>query len=87
MPHPRYPHMFSPLQDRAQQVKNRIIMGSMHSGLEEAPDAAARLSAYFVERVQRRRRHDHHWRHHPAPQRGQGRQAERAGPKCRCTAR
>ena len=51
MSHPKYPHMFSPLRIGRQQVKNRIIMGSMHSGLEEAPDAAARLSAYFVERV------------------------------------
>ena len=32
-------------------LKNRIIMGSMHSGLEDVPNAAERLSAYFVERV------------------------------------
>jgi len=51
MPHPRYPHVFSPLKIGRQQVKNRIIMGSMHSGLEDVPNAAERLSAYFVERV------------------------------------
>ncbi|WP_397594303.1 FAD-dependent oxidoreductase [Sphingorhabdus sp.] len=51
MSHLRYPHMFSPLKIGRQQVKNRIIMGSMHSGLEDVPDAAERLSAYFVERV------------------------------------
>jgi 2,4-dienoyl-CoA reductase (NADPH2) len=51
MTHPRYPHVFSPLRLGKQMVKNRIIMGSMHSGLEDVPDAAERLSAYFVERV------------------------------------
>lgn len=51
MAHPRYPHVFSPLKIGRQQVKNRIIMGSMHSGLEDVPNAAERLSAYFVERV------------------------------------
>jgi 2,4-dienoyl-CoA reductase (NADPH2) len=49
--HPRYPHIFSPLQVGRQRLKNRIIMGSMHSGLEDGSDAAARLSAYFTERV------------------------------------
>lgn len=51
MRHPKYPHIFAPLQIGRHRVKNRIIMGSMHSGLEDVPDAAARLSAYFVERV------------------------------------
>ena len=51
MPHAHYPLMFSPLQVGSQQLKNRIIMGSMHSGLEDQPNAAERLSAYFVERV------------------------------------
>ncbi len=51
MPHATYPLMFSPLTIRGQRLKNRIIMGSMHSGLEDLPNAAERLSAYFVERV------------------------------------
>ena len=51
MPHATYPLMFSPLTIRGQRLKNRIIMGSMHSGLEDVPNAAERLSAYFVERV------------------------------------
>ncbi|MFC0588786.1 FAD-dependent oxidoreductase [Novosphingobium aquiterrae] len=50
-PHPRYPHVFSPLQIGSQTIKNRILMGSMHTGLEDLPDAAERLSAYFVERA------------------------------------
>jgi 2,4-dienoyl-CoA reductase (NADPH2) len=49
--HPKYPHIFAPLQLGHHMLKNRIIMGSMHSGLEDVPNAAERLSAYFVERV------------------------------------
>lgn len=48
---PRYPHIFSPLQIGRHRLKNRILMGSMHTGLEDVPDAAERLAAYFVERV------------------------------------
>jgi 2,4-dienoyl-CoA reductase (NADPH2) len=47
----RYPHVFSPLRIGAHRLKNRILMGSMHTGLEDVPDAGDRLSAYFVERV------------------------------------
>ena len=47
----RYPHIFSPLQIGSHRLKNRILMGSMHTGLEDVPDAGDRLSAYFVERV------------------------------------
>lgn len=47
----RYPNIFSPLEFGAHRLKNRIIMGSMHTGLEDVPDAADKLTAYFVERV------------------------------------
>lgn len=47
----RYPHVFSPLQIGSHRLKNRILMGSMHTGLEDVPDAGERLAAYFVERV------------------------------------
>lgn len=47
----RYPHIFSPLTIGTQTIKNRILMGSMHTGLEDVPDAGDRLAAYFVERV------------------------------------
>ncbi|WP_199556099.1 NADPH-dependent 2,4-dienoyl-CoA reductase [Sandaracinobacteroides hominis] len=47
----RYPHIFSPLKIGRQTVQNRILMGSMHTGLEDVEDAGDRLSAYFVERV------------------------------------
>ena len=51
MTHARYPHVFSPLKIGNTEIRNRILMGSMHTGLEDLPDAAARLSAYFVERA------------------------------------
>ena len=47
----RYPHVFSPLKIGNTTIKNRILMGSMHTGLEDLPDAGPRLAAYFVERV------------------------------------
>ena len=47
----KYPHVFSPLQIGPHRLKNRILMGSMHTGLEDGPDAAERLSAYFAERA------------------------------------
>ncbi|WP_318248272.1 MULTISPECIES: NADPH-dependent 2,4-dienoyl-CoA reductase [Novosphingobium] len=47
----KYPHVFSPLKVGHTTVKNRILMGSMHTGLEDVPNAAERLSAYFVERA------------------------------------
>ena len=49
--HAKYPHVFSPLKVGQTVLKNRILMGSMHTGLEDLPDAADRLSAYFVERA------------------------------------
>jgi 2,4-dienoyl-CoA reductase (NADPH2) len=49
--HPRYPNLFSPLTIGRITLKNRILMGSMHTGLEDEPDAAERLSAYFSERA------------------------------------
>ena len=47
----RYPHVFSPLQIGPHRLKNRILMGSMHTGLEDVENAGERLAAYFVERV------------------------------------
>lgn len=36
----RYPHVFAPLDLGFVRLKNRILMGSMHTGLEEAPAAS-----------------------------------------------
>ena len=47
----RYPHIFSPLDLGFTRLKNRILMGSMHTGLEEAPDGFPRMAEYFAERA------------------------------------
>ena len=47
----RYPHVFAPLDLGFTRLKNRILMGSMHTGLEEAPDGFARMAAYYAERA------------------------------------
>ena len=49
--HPRYPHVFTPLDLGFTQLKNRILMGSMHTGLEEADHGFERLAAYYAERA------------------------------------
>ena len=46
-----YPHMLAPLDLGFTTLKNRVLMGSMHTGLEEAPDAFARMAAYYAERA------------------------------------
>jgi 2,4-dienoyl-CoA reductase (NADPH2) len=47
----RYPHLFSPLDLGVATLRNRVLMGSMHTGLEEAPDGFARMAAFFAERA------------------------------------
>lgn len=47
----RYPHVFSPLDLGFTRLKNRVLMGSMHTGLEEAPDGFARQAEFFAERA------------------------------------
>ncbi|MEH6634704.1 MAG: NADPH-dependent 2,4-dienoyl-CoA reductase [Halioglobus sp.] len=47
----RYPHLFSPLDLGFTTLKNRAIMGSMHTGLEEADNGFERMAAYFAERA------------------------------------
>jgi 2,4-dienoyl-CoA reductase (NADPH2) len=43
--------LFDPLDLGFTTLKNRAIMGSMHTGLEEDPDGLGRLAAYFAERA------------------------------------
>ena len=38
----RYPSLFAPLELGFTTLKNRVLMGSMHTGLEELPDGAQR---------------------------------------------
>ena len=47
----RYPHVFAPLDLGFTRLKNRILMGSMHTGLEEAQNGFERMAAYFAERA------------------------------------
>jgi 2,4-dienoyl-CoA reductase (NADPH2) len=47
----RYPRLFSPLDLGFTRLKNRVLMGSMHTGLEEAPDGFVRQGAFFAERA------------------------------------
>jgi len=45
-----YPHLLAPLDLGFTSLKNRVLMGSMHTGLEDGRDLS-RLSAYFAERA------------------------------------
>jgi len=47
----RYPHVFAPLDLGFTRLKNRILMGSMHTGLEEAEHGFERMAAYYAERA------------------------------------
>ena len=46
-----YPHLLSPLTLGPVTLPNRVIMGSMHLGLEEAPDGFRRMAAFYAERA------------------------------------
>jgi len=46
-----YPHLFRPLELGFATLPNRIVMGSMHTGLEARPDGMARLAAFYAERA------------------------------------
>ena len=50
-PSSAYPHLLAPLDLGFTRLKNRVIMGSMHTGLEEAKNGFERLSAYYAERA------------------------------------
>jgi 2,4-dienoyl-CoA reductase (NADPH2) len=49
--HPDYPHLLQPLELGFVTLKNRVLMGSMHTGLEEAKDGFHRMSAYYAARA------------------------------------
>ncbi|MFI3245291.1 MAG: NADPH-dependent 2,4-dienoyl-CoA reductase [Ferrimonas sp.] len=46
-----YPHLFRPLNLGFTTLKNRVLMGSMHTGLEEAMNGHQRMAAYYGERA------------------------------------
>ncbi|MGB3465688.1 MAG: hypothetical protein WBA74_10470, partial [Cyclobacteriaceae bacterium] len=49
--HNKYPHLLAPLDLGFTTLKNRVLMGSMHTGLEEAKNGFERLAVYFAERA------------------------------------
>lgn len=51
MTHSKYPILFSPLDLGFTTIKNRALMGSMHTGLEELENGFERMAAYFAERA------------------------------------
>ena len=46
-----YPNLLSPVDLGFTQLKNRVLMGSMHTGLEESKDGHIRMAAFFAERA------------------------------------
>jgi len=46
-----FPHMLAPLDLGFTTLKNRVLMGSMHVGLEEAKDGFQRMAAFYAERA------------------------------------
>lgn len=49
--HALYPHLLAPLDLGFTTLRNRTLMGSMHTGLEERPHGFERMAAYFAERA------------------------------------
>jgi 2,4-dienoyl-CoA reductase (NADPH2) len=46
-----YPHLLAPLDLGFTTLRNRVLMGSMHTGLEDRRKNFPRLAAYFAERA------------------------------------
>jgi 2,4-dienoyl-CoA reductase (NADPH2) len=46
-----FPNLFAPLDFGFTKLRNRIVMGSMHTGLEDREDDYPKLAAYFAERA------------------------------------
>jgi 2,4-dienoyl-CoA reductase (NADPH2) len=47
----KYPRLFTPLDLGFTKLKNRVLMGSMHTGLEETDGGFKRMAPYFAERA------------------------------------
>ncbi len=46
-----YPHLLSPIRLGPLELRNRVVMGSMHTGLEDSARDLTALAAYFAERA------------------------------------
>ena len=51
MPAAAYPHLLAPLDLGFVTLPNRVLMGSMHTGLEEAKHGFYRLAEFYAERA------------------------------------
>jgi 2,4-dienoyl-CoA reductase (NADPH2) len=49
--HPVYPHLLQPLDLGFITLKNRVLMGSMHTGLEEEKGGFRRMAAFYAARA------------------------------------
>ncbi|MCD8447992.1 NADPH-dependent 2,4-dienoyl-CoA reductase [Tenacibaculum finnmarkense] len=47
----KYKHIFEPLDLGFTTLKNRVIMGSMHTGLEEEKEGTHKIATYYAERA------------------------------------
>ncbi len=47
----KYPHLLSPLDLGFTTLRNRVLMGSMHTGLEDLPGGYERMAAFYAERA------------------------------------
>jgi 2,4-dienoyl-CoA reductase (NADPH2) len=47
----QFPHLLAPLDLGFTTLKNRVLMGSMHTGLEEAPDGFMRMARFYADRA------------------------------------
>ena len=48
---PAYPHLLAPLDLGFVTLKNRVLMGSMHTGLEEESDGFAKMAEFYAMRA------------------------------------
>ncbi len=46
-----YPYLLAPLDLGFITLKNRIIIGAMHTGLEDLPDGSQRMAVFYSERA------------------------------------
>ncbi|MCF6319839.1 MAG: hypothetical protein L3J83_11295, partial [Proteobacteria bacterium] len=47
-----YPHLLKPLDLGFTSIKNRVLMGSMHTGLEDRAKNYQKLATYFAKRAE-----------------------------------
>lgn len=52
MKHAAYPHLLTPLDLGYTQLRNRVVMGSMHTGLEESKKGYEKMAAFYRERAE-----------------------------------